>query len=54
MIYQIEPPFASLCPVAGVVPKAGLMQLFPTLLATVCHRGPGRMSQVQLPKLSAY
>ena len=45
MIYRIGPPFTSLCPVAGVVPKLGLVQLFPMLLATVsrgvssyCHR----------------
>ena len=41
MICQIGPPFASLCPVAGVVPKLGLVQLFPTLLAVISRRGSG-------------
>jgi len=39
---QIGPSFASFCPVAGVVPKPGLVQLFPTLLAVVYHWGPSR------------
>ena len=39
MICQIGPPFASLYPAAGMVPKPGLVQLLPTLLDAVSHRG---------------
>jgi len=38
MIYRIGPPFAFLCPVAGMVPKPRLVQLFLTSLAAVSHR----------------
>ena len=42
MICRIRSPFASLYPMAGVVLKPELVQLFPTLLVVVCHREPGR------------
>jgi len=42
MIYWIRLLFASLCPVAGIVPKLGLVQLFPTSLVVVSRRGSGR------------
>ena len=41
MIYRIRLLFASLCPVAGIVPKPGLVQLFPTLFAAVSRRESG-------------
>jgi len=42
-IYRIGPPFAFLCPVAGMVPKSGVVQLFPTSLAAVSRQESGHI-----------
>jgi len=42
IICRIGPPFASLCPAAGMVPKLGMVQLFPMSLAAVSRQESGR------------
>ena len=42
-ICRIEPTFVSFCPVAGMVSKLELVQLFPTSLAAVSPRGSSRI-----------
>jgi len=41
VICRIVPPFASLCPTAGMVLKPELVQLFPKSLAIVSRQGSG-------------